>query len=68
MNRIATWAFCGMAQVLTIVPPTELKATVLPYGRMPLDQRDRLVAQKIYRHEEVEAKDPPPPVELDKKA
>jgi hypothetical protein len=57
-----------MAQSLTIVPPTELKATVLPYGRMPLDQRDRLVAQKIYRHEEVEAKAPPPPVELDRKA
>jgi hypothetical protein len=57
-----------MAQSLTIVPPAELKATVLPYGRMPLDQRDCLVAQKIYRHEKLEAKAPPPPMELDRKA
>jgi hypothetical protein len=57
-----------MAQVLTIVPPAELKPTVPPYGRMPLDLRDCLVAQKIYRHEDVEAKAPPPPVELDRKA
>lgn len=57
-----------MAQSLTIVPPTELKPSVLPYGRMPLDRRDCLVAQKIYRREEVEAKAPSPPVELDKKA
>jgi hypothetical protein len=57
-----------MAQFLSIVLPTDLKPSVPPYGRMPLDQRDCLVAQKIYRHEEVEAKAPPPPVGLDKKA
>jgi hypothetical protein len=57
-----------MAQSLTIVPSTELKPAVPPYGRMPLDLRDRLMAQKIYRHEDVEAGAPPPPVELDRKA
>jgi hypothetical protein len=57
-----------MAQSLSIIPPTELKANVPPYGRMPLDLRDCLVAQKIYRQEEVEVRAPPPPVELDRKA
>jgi hypothetical protein len=57
-----------MAQSMTIVPPTELTPTVPLYGRMPLDLRDCLVARKIYRHDEVDAKIPPPPVELDRKA
>jgi hypothetical protein len=57
-----------MAQVPTIVvQPVELKVFVPPYGRMPLDQHDVFVAQKIYRHEDVKA-EPPKPEELDKKA
>jgi hypothetical protein len=65
LNRSAGCAFMMMAQSLVPVPAPELKTTVLPYGRMPLDKRDRFVAQKIYRH-----KDPvkPEPPELDKKA
>ena len=57
-----------MAQVPTIVvQPVELKVFVPPYGRMPLDQHDVFVAQKIYRHEDVKP-EPPQPEELDKKA
>jgi len=54
-----------MAQSLIAVPAPELKAIVLPYGRMPLDKRDCFVAQKIYRHKDPVKAEPPA---LDKKA
>jgi hypothetical protein len=55
-----------MTRALTIAAPVELKPVVLPYGRMPLNQRDCLVAQKVYRHEDVRTEPPEP--ELDKRA
>ena len=57
-----------MPQLPAIVPPVvELKALVPPYGRMPLDRHDCLVAQRIYRHQDARP-EPPEPEELDRKA
>jgi hypothetical protein len=56
-----------MPQVPAILPPVELKAILPPYGIMPPDRRDCLMARKIYRHEDAKP-EPSEPEQLDKKA
>jgi hypothetical protein len=52
-----------MSQALEIIQVVELKRIPPQYGRMPVNERDALVAQMVYRREA-----PPDPPAVDKKA